>query len=278
MDALTVALFGFLLGSTALTATAPTARSTFQTPRPSSALDQTSSEWTPVWEHLALLETLERSTPRFEQLAAELEQRVQAGPAGFRARLLAAHLARLCGESSRVEDPQADPELSLTEAVLAARVLDAGAMRWPFEVFRNATSSGRLAAALPLARAMHTRAEAPWSAASLALLLRRLGSYDEARSVLEQQRARTEQPEVRTQLALDLGLLALGAGHEERARAHLGTAYARGSSGAAEVLGWLALRAGERARARRVFGALLVRPDPGPWALRGWGIALLPAR
>lgn len=144
-----------------------------------------------------------------------------------------------------------------------------------FEEFMHHNRAYRLELSRPLAEAMHSRAEATWSAMSLALVSTRDGDSTRAREVLRQQLARTPEGVETYELRERLGLAILGAGEERLARAPLGSAFARGSSNAGVVLGRLALSHGRLERARALFRSLLDEEPPQSWALRGWGLSML---
>lgn len=133
-----------------------------------------------------------------------------------------------------------------------------------------------LDAARQLAEGMHDRADAPWSAMSLALVSTRAGDTPRAYEVLSLQLARTPEGPDRHALLERLGLARLGAGEEAGALGPLGSAFARGSSNAGVVLGRIALREGRLGEARAVFRTLLEQEPPQSWALRGWGLSMLP--
>jgi tetratricopeptide (TPR) repeat protein len=127
----------------------------------------------------------------------------------------------------------------------------------------------RLEEALAIQDALHARVGAEWSAFNLALSLRRMGLYQRADRILEEQLGVAASADLYSQR----GLNALGSGNEARARTLFGAALARGSRDAAAVLARLDLAEGRLDTARSGFRALLANEDPGAWALRGWGVA-----
>lgn len=145
-----------------------------------------------------------------------------------------------------------------------------------FEEFRNQTRAFRMDLALPLAEKMHARAQADWSAMSLALASTRVGDSARARSILEAQLAVSPEGQARFTILERLGLALLGAGEETLARRQLGGAFAEGSSNAGVVLADMALRAGRPEAARALFRALLDEEPAQSWAHRGWGLSMLP--
>jgi len=147
-----------------------------------------------------------------------------------------------------------------------------------FEEFMHQNQAWRLDLARPLAEAMHARAQATWSAMSLALVCTRGGDGARARRVLEEQLARTPPGPDQYDLFERLGLALQGAGDERAALAPLGSALARGSANAAVVLGRSALREGRLGKARALFRSHLGEGPAQAWALRGWGLSMVPAR
>ncbi len=127
-----------------------------------------------------------------------------------------------------------------------------------------------------LAEGMHRRAQATWSAMTLALVCTRLGDSDRATRVLRSALEAEKDPVLQYELLERLGLAQLGAGKESAARGPLGSAFRRGSVNAGVVLGRIELRDGRMAQARAIFRTLLDKQPPPSWALRGWGLSMLP--
>jgi len=150
-------------------------------------------------------------------------------------------------------------------------------LQMAYAEFLNQTNAYRMDLSLPLAEAMHRRAQAGWSAMSLGLSYTRAGDSTRAREVLGAQLARTPEGPLQFDLLERLGLAALGAGDLRAARIHLGSALARGSNNAGVVLGKLALDAGRRDEARSLFRPLLGQDPSQSWAHRGWGLSMIPA-
>ncbi len=144
--------------------------------------------------------------------------------------------------------------------------------------------------AVGLARAMHGRAPAPWSAFCLEGALRRsstadprgesaLLAYAEADGVLTSL-LRSEDLGGPEKLAVTQRRAILAAGFDDEAgeRSSLGRALGQGGIDGAQILGLRALEAGEFRESARLFGLLLDRGEPAedcPWALRGHGLAAL---
>jgi len=144
--------------------------------------------------------------------------------------------------------------------------------------------------AVGLARAMHARAPAPWSAFCLEGALRRsapadpkgegaLGAFAEADGALTAL-LRSSELGVAERLAVTQRRAILAAGFADPAgeRASLGRALAQGGIDGAQILGLHALQAGEHLESARLFGLLLDRGEQAaviPWALRGHGLAAL---
>lgn len=144
--------------------------------------------------------------------------------------------------------------------------------------------------AVGLARAMHGRAPAPWSAFCLEGALRRsstadprgesaLLAYVEADGVLTAL-LRSEALGEEEKLAVTQRRAILAAGFDDDAgeRASLGRALAQGGIDGAQILGLRALEAGDFRESARLFGLLLDRGEAAedcPWALRGHGLAAL---
>jgi len=123
---------------------------------------------------------------------------------------------------------------------------------------------------------MHARAQAPWSAMTLALISTRLGDTGRATRILRLAIERESNPVLRYELLERLGLALAGGGDEQAARAPLGSAFRQGSANAGVVLARMDLREGRMHRARKIFRTLLQETPPQSWALRGWGLSLLP--
>lgn len=146
-----------------------------------------------------------------------------------------------------------------------------------FEEFLAAAGAHRAELAVPLAEALHARARAPWSAMSLALVLRRAGDSPRELEVLREALEAELDPITERDLRVALGHALLTAGSLEPGLAALGSAFCRGSENAGVVLGRMALREGRPRQARAIFRTLLRNDPPPSWALRGWGLSLLPA-
>ena len=131
--------------------------------------------------------------------------------------------------------------------------------------------------ALPLAEALHARADAPWSAMSLSLIHTRCGDPSRGVEVLRKAIVNVQEPATERDLVAALGLALVVSGQREPGLAAFGSAFCRGSDNAGVVLGRLALREGRLERARSIFRTLLRSTPPPAWALRGWGLSLLPA-
>ncbi|MFT7486188.1 MAG: hypothetical protein ACI9F9_002043 [Candidatus Paceibacteria bacterium] len=136
----------------------------------------------------------------------------------------------------------------------------------------------RAAPARALAEAMHQRAQATWSAMSLALICTRMGDSASATRVLREAVERSTNKQEQYELLERLGLALRGAGFDKDAQGPLGSAFARGSANAGVVLGRIALQEGRRGQARSIFRTLLPADPPQAWALRGWGLSMLPTR
>ncbi|MFT5051470.1 MAG: tetratricopeptide (TPR) repeat protein [Chlamydiales bacterium] len=157
-----------------------------------------------------------------------------------------------------------------------------------YDAFRTEAGALRLPQAEALAVAMHERAQAAWSALTLALLSTRMGEYDRAEQVLRDQYERTEPGPQRVELLERRAIAAAGAGRRERSLDLLGRALIMGGRDAQQMLGREALARADYARAEQLFGALLPPITVGKqpydagevpaWALRGWGLALLGPR
>jgi hypothetical protein len=127
-----------------------------------------------------------------------------------------------------------------------------------------------------IAEGMHRRAEASWSAMTLALVSTRLGDSERATRVLRDAIEVETNPVTQYELYERLGLAHMGAGREMQARGPLGSAFRRGSVNAGVVLGRIELRDGRMPQARAIFRTLLDKEPPASWALRGWGLSMLP--
>ncbi len=195
--------------------------------------------------------------------------------------LLAGLLAAATAQDSWDRARELAPGKARAEALLGA-LDEVGEEELPaclevaWEEFRNETRAYRLDLALPLAEAMHRRAEAPWSAVSLALASTRAGRSERAREVLLAQLRTTAGGPTEYELLERVGLAALGAGNEQEARKFLGAAFARGSANAGVVLGRLALAEARREQSKALFRSLLDEEPSQSWAHRGWGLSMLP--
>lgn len=137
--------------------------------------------------------------------------------------------------------------------------------------------------ALLLARAMHEVSGAIWSVEILEGTCRRLGLYEHAAAVIQEQLTRTPSGPDQVFLLERRALVAAGAGDPSAQLEFLGRALAAGGVDAQQVLGRRALSAGRLERARGLFRGLVERQTleggvNAPWALRGWGVTLLPGR
>lgn|GEM_PF-2416676 len=146
--------------------------------------------------------------------------------------------------------------------------------------------------AVGLALALHSRANAVWSAFCAEGALRRsapadargesaLDAYAVADGLLM---ALLREPELgegdRLAVVQRRAILAAGFGDESGERASLGRALVMGSTDGGQILGLKALLAGDALEAARLFGHQLDRGDPPescPWALRGHALASLAA-
>lgn len=263
------------------------------------APQERATDWARVWGSLRAAEAAAPGSAERAAAVGELRREGQAVPAGWRARVLAFHLARLAGEEAApVAGPEPPETLALVagEAWIAARALEPGpageralfaALRevgaqdeqaclvLAFERFQALMDAFRLERALPLAEAMFARRPAGWSAVNLARALTRAGRHVEARAVLTAQIERDSDPASLVALHDERALAALGAGDERAGERDLGYAWARGSPNAGVVLGQRALTAGLRERARAIFRTLLDAEPPEAWALRGWGLSMV---
>jgi tetratricopeptide (TPR) repeat protein len=255
------------------------------------------TDWDATWDELerVVAKPDEGDGPAARARLAVLAAREGADPRG---RILAAWLERAAGRALTIELTAAEvDEVSPRAAWLAARVMADGPARdraltraleglpaaQVAEVYGPAyqryvalADSYQTERALVLARALHARAQALWSAINLANSLRRTGRFDEARAVLTEQLERTRDDPDRAELLQARALVAAAAGWRGRERDDLGAALAHGSVDAAVVLGRLALSEGHPGRARAVFRSVLREDPPQAWALRGWGLSMLP--
>ncbi|MAF65653.1 MAG: hypothetical protein CMJ84_08355 [Planctomycetes bacterium] len=255
-------------------------------------------DWHAVWSGLSVLEALsteEGPTRAMESLRLESLAAARTDP--LRKAVLHFHLERLAGGRPAPVAPPRRLVLSPGEAWPMARALAPGeaadaallaavgevcdgpalarCLVLGYERFQALSEVFRADDALRLGEALHERARAPWSAGNLGRILGRLGRAGEGRAVLSEQLAREGDPAVRLALYDDRGLLALGAGEWELARADLGLALVQGSPSAAVVLGQRALAHGRSLRARALFREGARAVPPRPWALRGWGLSML---
>lgn len=192
-------------------------------------------------------------------------------------------LALLAGAQSpdfdavRALAPGKERALALVEilpAVPEPRLGDA--LQLGFEEFLAAAGRYDSEIALPLAEAMHARADAPWSAMSLSLIHTRCGDPSRGADVLRKAIVKAPDSATKRDLVAALGLALVVSGEREPGMAAFGSAFCRGSDNAGVVLGRLALREGKLERARSIFRTLLRSTPPPAWALRGWGLSLLP--
>ncbi|MFT7676107.1 MAG: hypothetical protein ACI8QC_000074 [Planctomycetota bacterium] len=142
-------------------------------------------------------------------------------------------------------------------------------------------------AALParlIAEAMHSTAQATWSAFCVEGISRRYGDHDRAIAVIDERLLAVAQAgtiQEQAELLERRAISAMGANRKPLAEASLGRALRLGGQDALQILGKIALDAGRREEACRLFSALLARSqargdEAAPWALRGWGVSLLP--
>lgn len=127
--------------------------------------------------------------------------------------------------------------------------------------------------AIALQHLLHQKNGADWTAVNLALSLERVGDFDGAEAVLNEQAVGWWQPSPMIMTRQGLGLIARG--RIEAGRARLSIAMARGSDDAEITLARLDLSSGRRLEALRGFSAVLSRSDAGAWSRRGYGMALL---
>ncbi len=171
-------------------------------------------------------------------------------------------------------DERARAVVRIVETVPEAQLGEA--LQLGFDDFLAAAGRYDSAVALPLAEALHGRADAPWSAMSLSLIHTRCGDPTRGVEVLRKALVNVADPATERDLTAALGLALVVSGQREPGLAAFGSAFCRGSDNAGVVLGRLALREGKLERARSIFRTLLRSTPPPAWALRGWGLSLLP--
>lgn len=170
-------------------------------------------------------------------------------------------------------------------------VADGPLLQEAFTAFLRAMEVKDGAGAVRLARAMHDRADAVWSAFCLEGALRRsapadprsepaMAAFREAEEAL--QGCLAADPGFGDRLALVQRRAILAAGFDAPGpeRAALGRALAMGGIDGAQILGLAALKSGELRESARLFAVLLDRGEAladCPWAVRGHGLAALAA-
>ena len=274
-------------------------------PQVKEAQAEIAREWGPVWRALADLASLPREAARQrrDELLATAARRESAArkrsdrAMAFRARVLAAHLARLDGLSGRfVRDPGVVFEFLPGEAWLAARVVLAGPTRaraWVIaldealpdelaerealaqDAVREDLAAGRLDFAEPVARALVARSEGSESALLCARVLRANGHGEEARALLTQIEPLAADSAERARIAEEIARLAYGSGARESGDDALGSALACGSAWARTELARRALGEGDSSRALALARPFLDDGSAGPEARRVWALALL---
>ena len=256
-------------------------------------------DWSSVWADLWRLESLGEGAEA-DRLREELGRLMEGAEDRGRAAILRAHLFPQAGPLEAAELPA---DLDPQSAGWAAPVMEAGLARAEtyalaledpsqeayarvvgpaFQAFVADVDAMRVEAAEVLGVALHERAQATWSAGSLALWSTRMGKDERSRRVLDERLASPDLgPDERRELLERRAISALGAGDIVQARRDLGATMAMGATNPVQILARLALAEGERRRSSRLFGSLLVPradEDPlatSPWALRGWGLSLL---
>lgn len=194
---------------------------------------------------------------------------------------------------SLADDPSA--LVQLIEALETATLdgaQEAALLRDGFTQFLARMDAKDGPAAVGLAKAMHSRAGATWSAFCLEGALRRsapsdpggasaLDAYTTADGVLTALLRGESLSEVdRLAVVQRRAILAAGFADFAGERASLGRALAMGGVDGAQILGLKALVAGRAPEAVRLFGLLLDRgeaPEACPWGLRGHALASLAA-
>lgn len=191
------------------------------------------------------------------------------------------------GQDARAPSPaQADgtaellAEADAVRATLEREAPDLALQRRAFDLALALVARGEERTAAALQRALHARAQAPWSAHDLAQTLAHLGEVDEADAVLAAALARWPRDGV---LWNERALIHLGVGDVARAWVYLGAALRSGELGARQTLGRLAFVGGDPDAARAAWRPAVDAaraPDtvPSDWALRGWALTLLPPR
>jgi len=259
---------------------------------------QDSKDWTEIWDEVARFHAKQEASKDVvvrEPLSIR-ELAVGRGDS-LRSALLGALLE---GENShralerelQILEPGTEWPLTSRESWLAVDVLPAGetrsltavqAMRvtpgeWNpdritsvYRVGVEAAEDLRLEAAIAVQQPLHDRVGEEWSAFNLSLSLRRMGLYQRADRVLEEQLEKGPSADLYSQR----GLNSLGSGNEKRSRTYLGAALARGSADAAVILARLDLASNRMESARSGFRAVLAEDPGNAWALRGWGITLI---
>ena len=262
------------------------------------AREQDSRDWTDIWDEVARFNAKQEASNDGVVLEPHRVRELAVGRGdSLRSALLGALLG---GENSdralerelQILEPAGEWPLSSRESWLAVDALPAGSTRrltavsamrvtpeeWKpdrissvYRVGVEAAEDLRLEDAIAVQQPLHDRIGEEWSAFNLALSLRRLGLYQRADRVLEEQIEKSPSADLYSQR----GLNSLGAGNEKRSRAYLGAALARGSADAAVILARLDLASHRMESARSGFRAVLAEDPGNAWALRGWGISLI---
>lgn len=215
---------------------------------------------------------------------------------------VAAVLALTFAAGQEPADATGDEPARIGEQIdrLVARLTDPhepdAVLKEGFELFVARMDAFDGAGALELARALHGRSPAVWSAFVLEGALRRSASadpraeasvaaYEEGDAALRSliSDPSTSVPD-RIASIQRRAILAAGFARPRAERAALGAALAGRGTDGAQILGLAALTAGEHETAAALFASLLDAPAPGPdgapaerppWALRGHSLAVL---
>jgi hypothetical protein len=184
----------------------------------------------------------------------------------------------------RVIQALSDSSVSLDEAALGALQQEG------FRLFMDRMAAKDGPSSVGLARAMHARAGATWSAFCLEGALRRSAPADASGPSAQEAYAEADRvlsallrqeglsPVDRLAVVQRRAILAAGFGDASGELSSLGRALGMGGIDGAQILGLRALAAGDHEEAARLFGLLLDRgdlPQDRPWALRGHGLAAL---
>ena len=260
-----------------------------------------------MWSSLARVEELPSDSPERASLRAELARtaarresaaRKQSDRAmAFRARVLAAELARLDGlEGRRVRDPGIVLDFLPGEAVLAAEVTLPDPMRTAAavaaleeaapselperadlarEIVEDDLAGVRFGLAESLARALSRRVETVESAVLCARVLRVNGRLAEASALLDGLGHDGTAPSERAAVALERARLARARGDGEAALDALGGALTEGSTAGALRLARDRAEHGEIRPALSLARAFLDDAEAREEARRVWALALL---